>query len=396
MKIAGIIAEYNPFHNGHAWHIAETRRSIGGESGIICVMSGHWTQGGDCAVFDKWTRAALALEGGADLVLELPTVWAASSAEQFARGAVETIAACGVADFLSFGSECGTLEELQAAAACLDSAEYPAALKDFLREGMSFPAARAAAVRDRIGAAGECLAHPNNNLGVEYLRALTRVAPETAPMTVRRYGCTHDAAGEDASFLPATALRRMLRAGTPDDAVPFVLDAAARRLRQETCADLRHAERAMLARLRGMSAAEFAALPDGGAGEGLPDRLLRCARQACSVAEFLSLAKTRRYPHARLRRLLLWAFLGLTAQDRPPHPLYLRVLGSNARGHEILRRMKGTATLPVLTKPAHVKNMGQEAQRLFRREVQATDLYALCFPAPRPCGMEWRGSPVTQ
>ncbi|MCD7947659.1 MAG: nucleotidyltransferase family protein [Oscillospiraceae bacterium] len=394
MKIAGMIAEYNPFHNGHAWHIAETRRAIGGESGILCVMSGHWTQGGDCAIFDKWTRATFALEGGADLVLELPTVWAASSAEHFARGAVETLAACGVVDFLSFGSECGTLEDLRDAATCLDSEGYPAALKGFLREGMSFPAARAAAVRDRIGAAGECLSHPNNNLGVEYLRALMRMSARIEPMTIKRHGCTHHAAGEDAAFLPATALRKMLREGTPDEVAPFVRDATELRLRKETCADLRHVERAMLARLRGMSAADFAALPDGGVAEGLPERLRRCARQACGVAEFLAHAKTKRYPHARLRRLLLWAFLGLTAENRPPHPLYLRVLGSNARGHEILRRMKGTATLPVLTKPAHVKNLGQEAQALFRCEARATDLYALCFPNPRPCGLEWHSSPV--
>ena len=158
MQTAGIVAEYNPFHRGHAWHIAETRRRLGGDAPVVCVMSGHWVQRGECALTDKWRRAALALDRGADLVVELPTPWAMASAESFARGAVSLLAATGVVDVLSFGSETGELAPLEAAAAVLDAPEYPEKLRSALGRGLSFPAAR----QEAAGAA--CLSAPNNNL----------------------------------------------------------------------------------------------------------------------------------------------------------------------------------------------------------------------------------------
>ena len=135
METAGIVAEYNPFHRGHAWHIAETRRRLGGDAPVVCVMSGHWVQRGECALADKWLRAALALDRGADLVVELPTPWAMASAESFARGAVSLLAATGVVDVLSFGSETGELAPLEEAAAALDAPDYPERLRAALGRG---------------------------------------------------------------------------------------------------------------------------------------------------------------------------------------------------------------------------------------------------------------------
>ena len=135
MRCAGIVAEYNPFHRGHAYQIAQTRAALGGEAAVVCAMSGHWVQQADCGVADKWTRARLALMGGADLVLELPTPWATASAERFARGGVELLAATGVVDTLSFGSECGEIGPLAAAAACLDTEGYRDALRSRLSQG---------------------------------------------------------------------------------------------------------------------------------------------------------------------------------------------------------------------------------------------------------------------
>ena len=194
MATAGIVAEYNPFHRGHAWHIARTRRTLGADTAVVCVMSGHWVQRGECALTDKWSRAALALSGGADLVLELPTPWAMASAEAFARGAVGLLAATGVVDVLSFGSETGELAPLRAAAAALDGPDYPERLRAGLTRGLSFPAARQAAV------GADCLASPNDNLGVEYLRALP---PGMEALTIPRRGAAHDgpAAGGFASAL---------------------------------------------------------------------------------------------------------------------------------------------------------------------------------------------------
>ena len=382
METAGIVAEYNPFHRGHAWHIAETRRRLGGDAPVVCVMSGHWVQRGECALADKWLRAALALDRGADLVVELPTPWAMASAESFARGAVSLLAATGVVDVLSFGSETGELAPLEEAAAALDAPEYPEKLRAALGRGLSFPAAR----QEAAGAA--CLSAPNNNLGVEYLRSLRALGSTIRPLTVPRQGAGHDgpAAG---GFASASELRRLLRAGRGEEAAPYLTAPWSGEL-----ADMQHIERAVLARLRTMGEGDWGALPDGGGAEGLPSRLAKAAREAVSLEDFYARAKTRRYPHARLRRLALAAFLDLRAAERPAAPPYVRVLGLGGRGRALLRRMKDTCPLPVIVKPAQARELDGPARTLFESEARYTDLYGLCFPAPRPCGAEWIHSPV--
>ena len=372
MATAGIVAEYNPFHRGHAWHIAWTRQTLGADTAVICVMSGHWVQRGECALTDKWSRAALALSGGADLVLELPTPWAMASAEAFARGAVGLLAATGVVDVLSFGSETGELAPLRAAAAALDGPDYPERLRAGLARGLSFPAARQAAV------GVDCLASPNDNLGVEYLRALP---PGMEALTIPRRGAAHDgpAAG---GFASASELRALLRAGRAAEADPYLPAPWS----GET-ASMAHIDRAVLARLRMMDEADWAALPDGGVAEGLPARLARSARMADSLEDFYARAKTKRYPHARLRRLALAAFLGLRAAERPPVAPYVRVLGLSGRGRELLRRMKETCALPVVVKPAQARALDGDARALFEAEARRTDLFGLCFPTARPCGL---------
>ena len=191
MKVAGIVAEYNPFHTGHAHQISVTRSELGQDCAVVAVMSGNWVQQANCAVVDKWTRAQLALMGGADLVLELPTVWAMSSAESFARGAVAILNACGVADFISFGSECGDVDALCHVAAGLDSDAYHNALVPMLDKGNSFAACRQKAAEQVLGKElGSLLAMPNNNLGVEYIRALNALGSDIKPMTVLRQGDT--------------------------------------------------------------------------------------------------------------------------------------------------------------------------------------------------------------
>jgi len=376
---AGIVAEYNPFHAGHAWHIAETRHILGADTAIVCVMSGNWVQRGDCAVFDKWARDRMALAGGADLVLELPTVWALSSAESFARGAVDLLAATGVVTHLSFGSECGDVEKLQQLAAGLDSPAFSAALGQQLDSGLLFAVCRQRAAEALLGAelAG-LLEQPNNNLGVEYIRALNALDSPVRPITVPRRGAGHDG-GDHPDYPSASFLREQLRAWGG-----------------EAAAGLSHCERAILARLRIMAAADWAQLPDSGAAEGLPNRLERAGRACASPEEFYTLAKSKRYAHARLRRLALWAFLGLTAEDRPDVPPYLRVLGLNGRGRVLLREMKARAAVPLLTKPAHIDRLGEDARRLFALEARCTDLYGLCFPSPRPAGEEYRHPAAVQ
>ena len=385
MTAVGIVAEYNPFHLGHRWHIAQTRCLLGQDCPVVCVMSGHWVQGADCAIGDKWTRAGLALAGGADLVLELPTPWAMASAETFARGAVSLFAASGVVEVLSFGSECGSAAELAQAAAALDHPAYPARLRAALDKGLSFPAARQEA------AGCPCLSTPNNNLGVEYLRALAYLNCPLEVVTVPRRGAAHGGTETVEGFASATQIRRLLRTERYEEAASLVPAGTLERLGK--ISSLSYVERAILAKLRTMDTGAWADLPDSGTAEGLPERLVRAARQALSLNEFYALVKTKRYTHARLRRLALSAFLGLTT-DRPVLPPYARVLGLNRRGQALLKRMKDVCTLPILTKPAQAKALTGPARRLFELEARYTDLYSLCFPTPKPCGAEWTTSPV--
>ena len=412
MGAIGIVAEYNPFHTGHALQLARTRELLGADLPAVAVMSGSWVQQADCAVADKWTRARLALMGGVDLVLELPTVWAVSSAESFARGAVSILNAAGVVDVLSFGSESGDMEQLRQVAACLDGGEYPALLKEQLSRGLSFPAARQRAAEQLLGTDAAVLSRPNNTLGIEYLRALHALGSPIRPVTVKREGAGHNEAAvfsgqmsqEEAdqlfwqhnTTLSATAIRGYLTEGEWERMAPYLPQGGLELLRESApeLPVLARLERAILARVRTMSAEDWGRLPDAGAAEGLPNRLERAGRECTSMAEFFDLAKTKRYTHSRLRRLVLWAFLGLTAADVPAAPPYLRVLGFSARGQELLKEMKKQAALPILTKPAQAKDLPEPGRRLFQLESRCTDLYDLCRAAPRPAGEEWTRSPV--
>ena len=378
MRAIGIVSEYDPFHSGHQYHIAETRNMLGEDLPVVCAMSGNWTQRGGPAIADKWIRARLALMGGADLVLELPTPWATASAETFAKGAVEILARAGV-DVLSFGSESGDVESLRSVARCLDSEEYREVLRRELDKGISFAAARQAAAEKMIGSAAECLDHPNNNLAIEYLRTIPVLDADIQAVTVKRQGDGHNAPASGGGHASASAIRAMLRQG--DESAWNWLCPEGKKLLTEF-SDFKLAERAVLAKLRTMSPEQLRVIPD--CGEGLENRILEAAGKAGTLEELYDLAKSKRYAHARIRRVVLRAFLGIDCiPERVP---YLRVLGMTGRGRELLRNL-GEET--VITKPAHGKGI-----ELLEAEARYTDLYALCFPHVRPSGLEWRNSPV--
>lgn len=384
MKTAGIVAEYNPFHTGHAYQISRTRAALGEDTAIVAVMSGNWVQRGECAITDKWTRARMALAGGVDLILELPTVWASASAEGFARGAVSILAATGVVDVLSFGSECGEISPLRALAQCLNSPDFSAALRQELGPKKSFALCRRQAVERLLGPEKAALLDtPNNNLGVEYLRFLP---PSMEAMTVPRQGAGHDSGEERDNFVSASLLRQHLRAGELTGVFPFLPFPW-----KGKPADLRYLERALIARLRSMTLEEVEALPDS--GDGLAARLLHAARQASDLEKLYALTKTRAYAHARVRRLALYALLGLRKSDIPPAPPYIRALGFNRRGQALLREMNDRAALPFFVKPAHARRLSPQARALFALEERFTDLFSMCFPTPRPCGLELTTNP---
>ena len=395
MEIIGIIGEFDPFHRGHAHLIARARAAFPG-SPVVCAMSGPFTQRGGAAVASKYARAEMALRCGADLIVELPVQWAAASAERFARGGVALLAAAG-ATRLAFGSEAGALSGLAQAAAALDSDGFSQVLQPYLKEGLSFASARQKALGQLLGPAAAVLETPNNLLGIEYLRAIRSLTPEMEPFTVPRVGAAHHSTVEQAGFRSATALRSLRLDGALEEAWGGMPEPAAEILRREwereRCpAALDHNARGIFTRLRTMTAADFAALPD--CGEGLEHRLVRAAQASTTLEEFYAQVKSKRYAHARVRRLILWAYLGLTAADCPEQPPYLRVLGLTEDGRGVLRRAKELGALPIVTKPAAVKALDARRQRQFAVDVRAEALWELCLPQLIPAASEWRATPI--
>ncbi|MBD5148025.1 MAG: nucleotidyltransferase family protein [Oscillibacter sp.] len=398
MKTAGMIIEYNPMHSGHAYLLEETRRRLGEDAAVVCAMSGDFVQRGGFAILRRQARARAAVESGADLVLELPLPWAVSSAEGFAQGGVSVLHATGLVDYLAFGSECGCGGTLDNLAVALLSGDFPPALKAALSKGVSFPAAREAAVAGLLSPAeAAVLRGPNDNLAVEYRKALLRMNSPIRTLAVRREGAPHDGEAPSGGRPSASHIRSLLRSGEREKALSLMTGPMAAAYLAEEAAGrapvvMETCQRGILARLRSMEEAEFALL-DGGR-EGLHRRLYRVSREAASLEAVLQEAKTKRFTHARLRRMVLRAYLGLT--DTPGEVPYLRVLAANARGRELLARMRTTASLPVVTKPADVRRLGGSAQELFRLEARAADLYALAYPDLRAAagGSLWRESPV--
>ena len=392
MQVAGVICEYNPFHSAHAWQLAELRRR--GAEAVVCAMSGNFTQRGDFAIVRKHVRAEAAINGGADLVLELPLPWAISSAEGFARGGVAVLAAMGVVDTLAFGSECADADTLRRVADALASDGFAAALHAELDKGDSFASARQRAAERIVGTDAAVLATPNDILGVEYCKALRGTS--LTPLALPRVGAMHD--GEPSgAYASASYLRKQLMANlTPSDYLTpdmrRLYDAEREAGRAPVTA--RTAERAILARLRMMEASDFAAY-DGG-NEGLYHRFSDAARSATGIEQLLDAVKTKRYAYTRLRRMGLSMYLGVPGAMRTENVPYLRVLAMNDRGKSLLHEMRKQAALPVLVKPADVRELSPEARRLMELEARATDLYALAYPdlTQSAGGSEWRTGAV--
>lgn len=393
MNVTGIICEFNPFHLGHAYLFSQLRQE--GAEAIVCAMSGNFVQRGETALMDKRSRGEMALVCGADLVLELPTPWAMATAEIFARGGVQLLRMAGCTH-IGFGSECGDAALLQTVADTLLSPSLQQEVRTELAAGVTYAAARQRAVQSRLGDKAAALGRPNDTLAVEYLKACRGYAADMTPTAIRRVGAAHDS-GPAAQYASASHIRQLARQGAAEEACGYMPQKAAAILRRELAAgrvtDMRYVERAILSRLRQLHETELMAY-DGG-GEGLYHRMYDAIRRGTSLEGLLADAKTKRYTAARLRRMVLAAWLGL---EHTPETLpYARVLAANETGRQLLRQMRKREQ-PVLTKAADVAALGPAAEALFRREAAYTDLFALAYASLRQSapGSDWRLTPFIQ
>ena len=392
MRAIGIVCEYNPFHNGHLYQIEESRRRLGGDAAVVCVMSGDFVQRGEAACFSKFPRAEAACRSGADLVVELPLPWCLSSAEGFASGAVSILAALGCTH-LSFGSEGGELDKLKGIAAFINEPETGDEIQRLLSQDarLSYARARQLAAEKEFGREASLLSQPNNILAVEYLKTLIRNGYPLEPIAVSRIGSAHDSEGEG-EFPSAMQLRNMLAEG--EDITRYLPAGSQEVFRREIKAGRMKNERvleaALLSRLYALAPEDFDKLPDAEGGVGR--RLYRALWQGNGLEEIVRLAASKRFTAARMRRMLISAALGGCADDTKGVPPYIRVLAANEKGMELLRNHAENSRIPVLGRAGDVKKLGRDAERVFTMTAQAHAVYCQQFVSndDRNPNSDWR------
>jgi predicted nucleotidyltransferase len=372
MKIAAIIAEYNPFHDGHRYQIEQTRKATGATH-IIAVMSGNFTQRGDVAIVPKHERARAALLGGVDLVIELPVAFALSSAEQFAVGAVHILNALDCVDYISFGSECGDIELLKEAAGAVHYAQTTDEFFAAMKKGETYPAALQLAVDEYYSEdVVDVLTHPNNTLAVEYIKALNESGSSIKPFTIERIGAGHDEHTENEEVQCASQIRKSMLEDNE---------------KSSDYADIHRLETAILAKLRMMSTKEIRKSPN--VTGGLENRIFKASRASRSLSELHFLSKTKRYTLARIRRAVLCCFLGITGGDVRLKPQYVRILGMNDKGKEVLSKVGRDCALPIDSSLAALMKHSVHAKRQALLEDRCTNIYALAFEKNQLCGRDF-------
>lgn len=371
MKIAGVICEYNPFHLGHLYQLRQAR-TLGDADGVIAIMSGNFTQRGQCAIVDKYYRTQMALAGGADLVLELPAVYATAASGYFAQGAVLSLAACGVVDLLSFGSESGDLPRLKSCAAVLaqEPPDYAQALRQNLLRGEPYPKAQSLALSSACGLKPPELDEPNDLLALNYLTAIARFALPLDALPVIRLGSHH---GEnETGFASSGQIRRKIAAKEAylQDLPPF----SARLMMQAHLLPMSELEPALLMLLQRASAQELLELPD--MTIELVNRLQKAKAEYNSLDEILSAVKNRSCTYTRLSRLLCHLLLHIRRDAPAEPPAYLRLLGFNDNGRQILKRIKKQSSLPLLTNLSAASSLLDEnARKMLAVDERAAKIY---------------------
>lgn len=373
MKISGIVCEYNPFHNGHLYHIEKTREN--GATHIVSVMSGNFVQRGEPAIADKFSRARAAVKGGADLVIEIPAPYVLSSAEYYARGAVFLLDALGCINEISFGSECGDISLLKESAEAADRYSDCFETRKLVKSGLSFPDALNRVIRENCGeTVADVLMNPNNILASEYIKALSSLNSTINPYTVCRKNAGHDTNAVCDEFASASCIRTMINDGQDiSGVVPYYTNDLVNGL-SGNIASVSALERVILYKLRTASLDEIKNLPD--VGQGLEYRIKESA-SGNSIDEVFFKIKTKRYTMARIKRIIMCMLIGIKKGDMDNLPPYGRILAMNKRGAEILAQAKSKKRIPVDTSLAKLRDTDDVCRRFAEIESNASEVYAL-------------------
>ncbi|PAB58884.1 nucleotidyltransferase [Anaeromicrobium sediminis] len=392
MNVVGIVAEYNPFHNGHKYHLIESLKNTKGTHSIV-VMSGNFLQRGEPAILDKWTRAKMAIDEGVDLVIELPFVYACNSAEFFAFGAVSLLNSMNIVDSISFGSELGNVDDLTRISKVLNEEpdEYTHYLKEFLKEGISYPAARERALFKYFNedSLSNIIGSPNNILGIEYIKSLLKLGSSITPSTVKRYKAGYHSKELYGNICSATAIRKLLLENPCDETLKGVMPSESYKVLQKSLIEYykpvfyNDFSQMIIQTLRKSSPEYLRNIVD--VGEGLENRLKSSATKAIHIDSLLDNVKTKRYALTRIQRILIHSLMGYTKDTldcfRNTGPLYARVLGFSPKGTELLKAMKEKSLVPILTN-INKQSIDSKALSMLSLDILATDLYTLSIANP--------------
>lgn len=399
-KILGIISEYNPFHNGHLYHLNESKKIVDPDY-TIAIMSGNFVQRGNTAIIDKWGRAEMALRAGVDLVIELPTLYSISSAENFATGCIKILNSLKMDTTLSFGSECGDMSILQKCADILldEPPEYVSILKHELDKGLSFPKARENALMmylNDIRKYANVLSGSNNILGIEYLKAMKETKSKISAVTVKRVGTDYNSVETLNEFASATAIREMLMKNAdvskllPKASYNVLLN----RLKYgQVVTDVSKFEKEILFKLRTMTLEEISELQD--VSEGLENKIKEAANSCNNLEDLILMIKSKRYTQTRINRILLYALLDITKEDIQEAfktTSYIRVLGSNDHGRRLLSELvKKNKRLPVVTsvKRFEDRNNNKVLKMMLEKDILATNIYTLGYESNSKANLDY-------
>lgn len=390
MKILGLITEYNPFHNGHKYHI-EKSKELTGATHTIAVMSGNFVQRGEPAIIDKWTRAEFALSSGIDLVIELPTVFALASAEYFAYGACSILNDTNIVNDLVFGSESGDVNSILKISDLLINSkdEINMSISTFLDDGVSYPKARELALNKYITHNADVesnknlkLNMPNNILGIEYAKALMTLKSNINIETIKRISSDYNDTKLSSSISSATAIRIALKANSDiaeiSDSVPRDVFETFSDLSQSQLMDSNDFSHAILPIIRRMDADELKLIHD--VSEGLENKILYEANTKDNLIDLIESLKSKRYTRTRIQRILFKILLNIKSQymgsSYELKPTYIRVLAFNDRGREILRELKKSTELPVITNLDRLDKYDEQISSMLKYDVRATNLYS--------------------
>ena len=391
-KVLGIIGEYNPFHNGHLYHLEQSKQ-LTGSTYTVAIMSGNFTQRGSTSLIDKWSKTEAAIQSGIDLVIELPVLYATSSAENFADGAIKLLNSLKVVDYVSFGAETSDIEILNRFADILyhEPKQYKTMLSHELNKGLSFPKARENALLmylNDIRKYANILSSPNNILGIEYLKALKRQKSNIKPVSITRYEAGYNDITYSGNIASSTSIRNIIKNGG-FDILRRLLPPSSYRILIENLKqghivpDLSAFEKQIIYNLRKMDISEIAELPD--VSEGLEFSIKKAANSCNTLTEFLNIIKSKRYTMTRIQRILLYSLLGITKKDMAISKKvtsYIRVLGLNNRGKFLISEIaKANPKLEIITSVKRFMdgNSNKNLKLMLDKDIWATNVYTLGY-----------------